>query len=125
VDTFLVDLKHVDSDKFSRYVHGNAALVLDNLKKLAAKGERIVIRVPVIPGFNHTPREMHNIIDFLVSVPQLREMHFIPYHTLGIEKYRMLDRPYLFEWKKPLEHAELEGYIQYAREKGLKTRIGG
>lgn len=125
VDTFLVDLKHVDHDKFRQYTGGNAALVLANLKKLAAKGERIIIRVPVIPGFNHTRQEMQKIIDFAVSLPTVREMHFIPYHTLGIEKYKMLDMQVPFACTKPVEHAELEGYLQYAREKGLKTRIGG
>ena len=48
IDLFLADLKHVADAPFKQWTDGNAARVLDNLKKLAAAGKKIIIRVPLI-----------------------------------------------------------------------------
>ena len=125
IGTYLVDLKHTDREKFRLYTQGNIELVLANLNKLVESHENIIIRIPVIPEFNHSDHEMKSIIDYVASLARVREIHFIPYHTLGIEKYTMLGIDYVFGPKKPLDHSELTGYMDYAQRKGFKTRIGG
>jgi len=125
IGTFLVDLKHINRKKFKLFTQGNIDLILTNLKMLADTQENIIIRIPVIPEFNHTEPEMKKIIDFVASLNHVAEIHFIPYHTLGIEKYKMLDMDYFFGPKKPVDHSELTGYTDYAHAKGFKTRIGG
>ncbi len=124
IDTFLVDLKHTDGEKFRNYTGGHAGLVMENLAKLSAYGARIIARIPVIPGFNHTEKEMQKIIDFTDSL-HIKEIHFLPYHTLGVEKYKMLGQKYLFGNHKPVRETEVEPYVQYARSKGIITKIGG
>ena len=124
INTFLADLKHMDQDKFRTYTRGDAALVMDNLIKLAASGAHIIVRIPVIPGFNHTEEEMREMIDFVSSL-QIREIHFLPYHTLGMEKYNMLGLEYRFGSQKPVRDSEVQPYIQYAQSKGIKTKVGG
>lgn len=125
IGTYLVDLKHTNREKFRLYTQGNVQLVLDNLKMLADRKDNIIIRIPVIPEFNHSEHEMKRIIDFAASLNHIREIHFIPYHTLGVEKYAMLGMDYLFGPGKPVEHVELSGYVQYAQTRGFITRIGG
>jgi pyruvate formate lyase activating enzyme len=98
---------------------------MDNLKRLAELGESIIIRIPVIPGFNHTDKEIKSMIDFAAILKGVSEIHFIPYHTLGTEKYTMLGMKYGFEAKKAVDPVELTTYIKYANVKGFKTRIGG
>jgi pyruvate formate lyase activating enzyme len=125
VGTYLVDLKHTDKEKFRQYTGGDSDLVMENLRKLAATRSNIIIRIPVIPGFNHTDHEMKLIIDFAASLDHVAEIHFIPYHNLGTEKYNMLGMEYAFGNKKPVDPAELTGYTNYALRKGIKTQIGG
>jgi pyruvate formate lyase activating enzyme len=123
--TILSDLKHTDNEKFKKYTGGDASLVMNNLIKLSALHKNIIIRIPVVPYFNHTMAEMKDIIDFTVSLKRIREIHFLPYHTLGNGKYRMLGMQYgLNELKKVDEH-ELVDYIEYAESAGLKAKIGG
>jgi len=125
IGTFLVDLKHTNREKFKLYTQGKISLVMANLKKLADSKENIIIRIPVIPDFNHSEDEMKKIIDFVTTLNSIPEIHFIPYHTLGIEKYKMLGMDYLFGTKKPVDHSELTGYTEYALARGLKSKIGG
>ncbi len=125
VGTFLVDLKHTDKTKFNTYTGGDLDVVLTNLKKLANQNENIIIRVPVIPEFNHSEHEMKEIIDFAATCKNVAEIHFLPYHTLGVEKYKMVGMEYKFGIKKQVSDSELTGYIEYAKLVGLQTKIGG
>jgi len=123
--TFLVDVKHTDAEKFKQYTGGNLDLVNTNLKQLVEKKENIIARIPVIPDFNHTMEEMEKIIDFIDSLHHIHEIHFLPYHTLGTEKYAMLGMEYVFGKKKPVDEAGLNNYIDYARNKGFTVKTGG
>jgi pyruvate formate lyase activating enzyme len=124
-DTVLADLKHTDTGKFKKHTGGDAILVMNNLIKLSALHNNIIIRVPVIPDFNHTLAEMKDIIDFAVSLKKIREIHFLPYHTFGNEKYNMMGMQYSLDGINKVEEHELADYIKYAESKGLKAKIGG
>lgn len=125
VRTFLVDLKHTDPKKFKHYTKGEVTLVMDNLEKLAYFGAHVVVRIPVIPGFNHSLPEIKQIIDFVTTVKGLKEIHFLPYHTFGMEKYKMLGMEYLFNNTAQVREEELLPYVQYAQLQGFTTKIGG
>jgi len=125
VSTYLVDLKHTNRDLFRQYTGGDPYVVFRNLDRLSSKDENIIIRIPVIPGFNHTEGEMKDIIDYITSLQNIREIHFIPYHTLGTEKYRMLGMDYAFGNYPSVQSDELTGYVKYAHSKGFATRTGG
>ncbi|MCG6186182.1 glycyl-radical enzyme activating protein [Maribellus maritimus] len=125
VDTFLADLKHTNKEKFKKYTGGNVSLVMTNMLKLDNSGAKYIIRIPVIPGFNHSEKEMTKMIDFVSSLKNAREINFLPYHTFGVEKYKMLGIPYLMKNTKKTEDDELESYMKYAESKGFRTKIGG
>ncbi|GAM64401.1 pyeuvate formate-lyase activating enzyme [Vibrio ishigakensis] len=116
IDCWLADLKHTDEEKFLTWAKGSLKRIKENFRKLAPIAKRIVIRVPVVPGFNDTIEELQQIIDFAASLESCKELHLLPYHTLGINKYRLLDMPYLCS-DKPLNKPELlELAKQYANE---------
>ena len=125
VRTFLVDLKHIDQEKFRHYTRGDAALVMENLEKLSYFGAHVVVRIPVIPGFNHSGAEIKAMVDFVSTIKGIQEIHFLPYHTFGVEKYRMLGMEYPLKNINQVEDKELQPYIQYAESQGFKTKIGG
>lgn len=124
-DTFLVDLKHTDRQKFNSFTGGDSELVLENLRKLSACHPNIIVRVPVIPGFNHTESEMKQIIDFTVSLKTIKEIHLLPFHNLGEAKYEMVGMEYSFQGAPKIEAGELKVYADYAKSAGLKVSIGG
>ena len=53
VDTFYVDIKTLNRRQYKEYTLGNPKLAKSNLKKLLGivGSEKIVVRVPIIPGF--------------------------------------------------------------------------
>jgi pyruvate formate lyase activating enzyme len=125
VKIYLVDLKHIDPVKFREYTHGDANLVMENLRKLAYFGAHVVVRIPVIPGFNHSENEIRNMVNDVSLIKGIREIHFLPYHHFGMEKYRMLGMDYKFNNTAPVPEMELLPYAAYAESKGFITKIGG
>lgn len=124
VDLFLADLKHVDEAVFQQWTDGSARRVLDNLQRLA-HGEKMIIRVPLIQGFNASEADIAAITDFAADRPQVSEIHYLPYHTLGMNKYQLLSQPYTAP-DKPLDAPELLAFAQdYAQSKGLTAILRG
>jgi pyruvate formate lyase activating enzyme len=123
IDLFLADLKHLDNDKFSKFTGGDAALVMENFKKLDETGAKFIVRIPVIPGFNFSSDELSAIIDFSAGLTNATEINFIPFHTLAKEKYMMLGKVYSFGNQRNIEKTELTPFAEYADQKGLISKI--
>lgn len=125
VDLFLADLKHVDEAVFQQWTDGSARRVLDNLQRLAQAGKKMIIRVPLIQGFNASEADIVAITDFAADRLQVSEIHYLPYHTLGMNKYQLLSQPYTAP-DKPLDAPELLVFAQdYAQSKGLTAILRG
>ena len=54
VDLFVVDCKDMNSDTYSKYTGGEVSVMKENLEFLLQRigAERIIVRVPLIPGYN-------------------------------------------------------------------------
>ncbi len=50
--------------------------------------------MPLIQGFNADETSVKAITDFAADELHVSEIHFLPYHTLGINKYHLLNLPY-------------------------------
>ncbi|NUL35802.1 glycyl-radical enzyme activating protein [Kosakonia sacchari] len=125
VDLFLADLKHVDDAAFRQWTGGSAKRVLDNLKRLAQAGKKLTIRVPLIPGFNADKDAISAITAFAADELKVSDIHFLPYHTLGMNKYHLLGEPYTAP-EKPLDTPQLLAFAQdCARRKGLTATLRG
>ena len=125
VDLFLADLKHVDEAVFQQWTDGSARRVLDNLQRLAQAGKKMIIRVPLIQGFNASEADIAAITDCAADRLQVSEIHYLPYHTLGMNKYQLLSQPYTAP-DKPLDAPELlVGAQDYAQSKGLTAILRG
>lgn len=121
-DLFLYDIKHSDPDVFQKVTGGNLQLVVENLKLLSPSG-KVVVRVPCIPGFNCTPEVINGI--FNISVRNgVNEVHLLPYHTLGADKYTQLSRAYS-GFGESLKTEDLTGYAEQGKSLGLIVKIGG
>lgn len=125
LDYILMDIKHIDSEKHKAYTTKPNELILENAKKIAESGANLTIRVPVIPGFNNTPEEISAIARFAKSLKGVENLHLLPYHRLGEDKYKGLGREYALAGVAPNEDSLMETLLKAARQSGLKCRIGG
>ena len=125
LDLFLMDIKHMDSAKHEEYTGAPNGRILENAKLLAQSGVELVIRTPVVPGFNDTAEEIRAIAKFAASLPGVKEHHLLPYHRLGSDKYAGLGRNYALKEILPPSQEKMEYLLSVAEESGLKCQIGG
>jgi pyruvate formate lyase activating enzyme len=92
----LYDIKCMDADKHTRFTGVSNALILRNLSRLSIRlpAIPIVVRTPVIPGFNDTGKHISAIVKFLKTIGSLKKYELIPYHGFGVPKYGMLGKTY-------------------------------
>lgn len=125
LDLLLADLKHVADEPFKRLTGGCVKRVMDNFRRLAAAGQKLTVRVPLIPDFNADRNSIRQIVDFAVDETGCEDIHFLPYHTLGINKYVLLGQPYLAP-RQPLNDPDLLTFAEeYAIGKGLRVQLKG
>ncbi len=67
-------------------------LIIQNLKKLSAKGSNIVVRIPIIEGVNDTDENIIGTAKFIASLPGIKEISLLPYHKGGRQKYSRLNK---------------------------------
>ena len=101
-DIFLYDIKAFSDDLHIEGTGVSNKRILENLKKLSAvfKGD-IIIRIPVIPGYNDSEDEMKKISDFAKTL-NVKETELMPYHKLGEHKYEALEMA-MTEYQVPSE----------------------
>ncbi|MBC7961088.1 MAG: glycyl-radical enzyme activating protein [Vallitaleaceae bacterium] len=124
IDVFLADLKHIEPLKFKEFTQGHLEQVLANFKELEAIHANVIVRIPVIHGFNDTMEEMANILDFAAGLKNVNEVNFLPYHSFGTGKYTLLGRPYQMNDGK-VNDVIIKSFVTYANNLGLRTIIGG
>lgn len=126
LDYYLMDIKHTDSNKHKEFTTQPNELILSNAKLIAEKlRDRLIIRVPVIPTFNDTENEIGNIAAFAASLTGVREIHLLPYHRMGKDKYDGLSRPYLMGDIPSPTNEKMQSLIKVAESYGLTVHLGG
>lgn len=127
LDTCLMDIKHTNTAKHREFTGRANDLMLANAEKIAASGRtELIVRVPVIPTFNETPEEIAAIARFANRLPGVRQIHLLPYHRLGQDKYKALGRPYLMEGILPPEREHMEMLKKIVENTTrLRCQIGG
>ena len=123
-DLFLYDIKHVDDLK---HIYGTGVsnkLILNNFRKLIENGASVIVRIPIIPGFNATNEDITLICQFLSKIGGFKEMHLLPYHRLGNSKVKSLNKAKKIE-REPLSKKELLSIEEVVTKFKFKVQIGG
>jgi pyruvate formate lyase activating enzyme len=85
-DLFLCDLKHMDNEMHKRFTGVGNDLILENIRLISQAGTSIIIRMPIIPGFNDDPANIEATGEFTESLEGVGRIDILPFNRGGIEK---------------------------------------
>ena len=94
VDLFLFDCKETDQELHKKYTGVDNKIILDNLKALSDAGSKIILRCPIIPGFNDRAEHFKGISEIADKFSGIEHIEIEPFHPLGESKYSALNREY-------------------------------
>lgn len=125
VNLWLYDLKLLDDAEHMRYAGVSNAAPLENLRWLLRSGAEVTVRIPIIPGLNDSDRHIDAFGDFISETGAAGEVHLLPYHKTGLEKYRRLGRPYRMPETPEPDPANMDRIAARLSRRGLRVKIGG
>lgn len=118
VDFIYTDLKHYNTIKHRQVTGVKNNLIIENIHYAFEKQKQIVLRIPVIPGFNDSLVDAEHFAK-LFNKYQINEVQLLPFHQFGENKYKLLGRKYEFTDVKALQPEDLIPYQQVFCEHGI------
>ena len=122
VTGYLFDFKTADGDQY-REIGGDLGLVVENITRLRKDGKAVRIRIPLIPGFNTSPRSTQAICERLQDIG-IKHVDLLPFHRLGSAKYEAMGLKYAYQTQQPLTKEEL-GKIEAIYQTYFSVKIEG
>jgi pyruvate formate lyase activating enzyme len=124
LDLVLYDIKHIDTVRHAEATGVGNDRILENARRIAAQGHHMIIRVPLIPGFNSDEGSLRGISRFVLDLG-VNRIDLLPYHRLGRTKYGALGRCYLWAGSEALPEEAVQRLAGLLREQGLRVMLGG
>ncbi|GAH19433.1 unnamed protein product, partial [marine sediment metagenome] len=124
VDLFLYDLKIMDSERHKKYTGVSNEIILENLKKLSSVHNNIFVRFPVIPGINDDYQNIRETGEFLSSL-KIAQVNLLPYHYIGIDKYKRLGKKFKLADIQPSSKEKLSEVSAILRKFNLNIKLRG
>ncbi len=121
-DLFMLDIKHIDSEKHKNLTAFDNNNILDMAKYLSDNGKDMWIRHVLVPGITNDEEDLKRLGEFVKSLNTVKRFEILPYHTLGVFKWKELgikytldevDPPTADEIKKAEEIMNTKSYTGY------------
>ena len=125
IDLILYDFKHMQNKIHKQLTGSSNELILNNFKRVAALNKDMVIRIPVIPTINDTEENYSELISFLKEYPGYNCVDLLPYHRLGLSKYKRMKIDYHLIDLLPPSKKRMEEIKNLFEKNGFQVTIGG
>lgn len=90
LDLIFVDMKHMYSIKHKSYTGAGNEKILKNIARLKELKVPVIVRIPVIDGFNADDENIKETARFVKVYIDDPKIELLPYHSLGDGKYEAL-----------------------------------
>lgn len=100
-DLVLLDLKHIDSVQHRALTGWGNEQILDFARYLSDIGKPVWIRHVLVPSRNDQDEALSRLDGFVKTLSNVERFEVLPYHTLGVYKWKELGLDYPLEGIDP------------------------
>lgn len=125
-DLFLYDVKHIDPERHFELTGVRNERILDNLSELIRRKFTVKVRMPLIRGLNDSAATIVRTLEFLEAFKEYKNFQgidLLPYHKLGINKYRQLDMQYAITEDVSFTDDQLEAIEKLIQDYDLQVKV--
>lgn len=94
VDLVLLDIKHMDPVKHRALTGIDLQPTLDFARRLDRMGKPVWIRHVLVPGHTDDLLDVEALADFVATLKNVQRVEIQPFHKMGKNKWKELDRKY-------------------------------
>lgn len=113
-DLVLFDIKGTNKDIYKKITGSNIDNSLKFIELCQKLNKKMWIRCVIIPGINDTEKYMDELSVFIKKINNVEKVELLPYHTLGVHKYKELNLKYPLEGVDDMDKEKcknLENYL--------------
>ena len=96
-DLFMLDIKHIDSAGHKDLTGQPNENILDMARYLSEQKKDMWIRHVLVPGYTDSEEQLKALQAFIKTLDTVKRVEVLPYHTLGVFKWKELGIPYGLE----------------------------
>jgi pyruvate formate lyase activating enzyme len=100
-DLVMLDIKHIDPEGHKALTGHDNAGILAFARYLEEKQIPVWIRHVVVPDITDDPEQLKALGRFIGTLSNVKALDVLPYHVMGVTKYRELGIPYPLEGVEP------------------------
>jgi len=119
VDLVLLDIKHIDPDKYLALTSKPLQPTLDFARRLSAMGKKMWVRYVLVPGYSDDFDDVEKLADFVATLDSVERVEVLPFHKMGEQKWEELGFKYQLKEVQPPSPDLMKRVIEQFRERGL------
>lgn len=125
VDLFLFDIKHPNPELHQKFTNVSNEKIISNFQKLTSQldSNRIIARIPLIPGVNTDLNTIEKIIQILKDTHYLGPVHLMPYNKMAQTKYEKIGKGDSYKNMGDLTDIMLQEIIQKIQKNGFEVVV--
>jgi glycyl-radical enzyme activating protein len=116
-DIFLYDFKESDPILHERSTGASNQIILENLRRLSGRHDRIHLRCPLVPGINESEDHIASAVQLANELAGIKELHLLAYHRIGKSKWDALGRKYSLAGLQSMSNQDAEKWRLFAQER--------
>ena len=96
-DLVILDIKAIDKENYKK-ITGQSIEMFDTFTKhLLENNNKLWLRQVIVPNINDTEEYILKLKDYIKKFNNVEKVELLPYHSMGIEKYKKLNIKYKLE----------------------------
>lgn len=116
VDLVLLDIKHTDSNGY-RYLTGSDIKYQEEfISTLNRLNKKVWIRQVIVPGITDSKEYILSLKEYLKKINNIERIDLLPYHTMGVDKYKKLGIKYPLEGVPPMDKQRVDELYKIIEE---------
>lgn len=109
-DLVLLDIKAIDNDNYKKITGKNMDMVNLFIEKLKEHNNKLWLRQVIVPTINDNKDYILKLKEYIKQFNNVEKIELLPYHTMGIEKYKKLKINYKLDGIKDMDKEKCEKF---------------
>jgi pyruvate formate lyase activating enzyme len=121
IDLVLLDIKHIDPEKYQALTSHPLQPTLDFAKRLSVMGKKMWIRYVLVPGYTDDFNDVEKLADYISTLHGVERVEVLPFHKMGEHKWSELGYDYQLKTVLPPSPELLQRVINQFRSRKICT----
>lgn len=102
-DLVLLDIKHVTDEGFKSLTGISIKKLMEFIEAVNTSNTKLWIRHVIVPGITDSNEHLEKLKDIIIKIKNIEKIEFLPYHTIGVNKYEALNYEYKLKNIEPMD----------------------